>query len=94
MLSARTTAVTTPDAFDEPFHLALAFQIAGFAHTVATLWPISDPIALVLATDFYRYLTDGRPPAEALHQAIRACRANPATRDIPQLWASHVHFGP
>ncbi len=94
VLSACTTAVTARDTSDEPIHLASAFQLAGFAHTIATLWPISDAFAPTLTDHLYQRLTNGTPPADALHHTIRSLRANPHLRGSAHLWASHIHLGP
>ncbi|MEV4123299.1 CHAT domain-containing protein [Micromonospora sp. NPDC049645] len=91
-LSACTTGVVSPRLLNEPVHLASAFQIAGFVHAIATLWPISDAVAPSVAWHFYRNLRQGLPPAVALHHTTRAIRRRHPGR--PQLWASHLHFGP
>ncbi|MCX5116075.1 CHAT domain-containing protein [Micromonospora sp. NBC_00362] len=91
-LSACTTGVVSPRLLNEPVHLASAFQIAGFVHTIATLWPISDVLAPFVAWHLYRNLTRGLPPAVALHHTIHAVRKRHPHK--PQFWASHIHFGP
>ncbi len=94
VLSACTTAVTAQDTLDEPIHLASAFQLAGFAHTIATLWPISDTHAPMLTEHLYQQLVTGTPPSDALHHTTRWARANPDLHKAPHLWASHIHLGP
>ncbi|MER5887963.1 CHAT domain-containing protein [Streptomyces sp. NPDC001941] len=86
------------DLLDESIHLAGAFQLAGFPHVVATLWPIDDRLAVTIAESFYAQLAEGPSgpfdpdrSATALHHAIRAVRDRyPRT---PSLWASHLHTG-
>ena len=73
-------------------HLATAFHLAGFPHTVATLWEISDVLAPHVASRVYTALAEGGTPAWAVHDAVRRVRAR--YPDQPHLWASHVHFGP
>ena len=94
-LSACTTArpgVTLPD---ESIHLAAAFNLAGYRHVIATLWPIRDSVALKFATSFYTSLsgeciTDAL--AYRLQQSTHLLRAeSPRT---PSAWAPHIHIGP
>ncbi|WP_238009097.1 CHAT domain-containing protein [Dactylosporangium sp. AC04546] len=94
VLSSCTTAAVPLTSLDEPIHLASAFQLAGYPHTIATLWPISDAWAPTLARNLYRRLTVDTSPATALHETVRALRADRAVARRPELWASHVHFGP
>jgi tetratricopeptide (TPR) repeat protein len=90
-LSACDTATTPLSALDEAIHIAATFQLAGYPHTVATLWPISDLLAPDVAYRFYEALLDGATPAHAVHQAARGVREmHPGA---PHRWASHVHFG-
>lgn len=94
-LSACDTARTGAGAADETVHISSAFQLAGCAHVIATLWPVQDDIAYRLATDIYKALGDDPSrvsPAHAVHEAVRRLRDRyPAS---PLLWASHVHAGP
>lgn len=91
-LSACTTATGPERTLDEAIHMAAAFQLAGYAHTIATLWPISDLVAPDLAYHVYSAMATGVGPAQALHDATRILRA--AYAGLPELWASHLHFGP
>src|SRR2546429_5203398 len=93
-LSACSTAVTTEDLPDESIHIASAFQLAGYAHVIATLWRLNDYVAPELAEAIYRALNAGREPALAVHDAVRAMRDDPILGSMPQFWAAHVHFGP
>ncbi|MFJ8991266.1 CHAT domain-containing protein [Streptomyces sp. NPDC102279] len=80
---------------DESIHLASAFQLAGFRHVVASLWPLDDLVAADTADHFYRLMPD-TPSAEAaattLHRVIQRLRAEHPSR--PHLWASLIHSGP
>jgi CHAT domain-containing protein len=90
-LSACSTAYSGTDLADEAIGLASAFQVAGFRHVIATLWPVRDDRAAGFSRAIYGRIANGGPPALAVHQAVREIRAvNPAD---PQAWASHVHFG-
>jgi CHAT domain-containing protein len=93
-LSACTTATGSVRLLDESIHIASAFQLAGYPHVIATLWPINDFLAPELATDIHTALAHGTPPHVAVHHAVRDLRNRPAFRSHPEFWASHVHFGP
>jgi tetratricopeptide (TPR) repeat protein len=90
-LSACSTAYGGTGLLDEAIHLASAFQVAGFRHVIATLWPVGDMAALDHAEQIHARLKNGVDPALAVHQAVRAARS--ARPGAPSLWASHVHFG-
>lgn len=78
---------------DEPLSLAAAFQLAGFTHTVGTLWPIRDPVSAWAAREFYRHLSDpAGEPSVALHRTVLAMRRR--YRGRPTAWASLIHLGP
>lgn len=91
-LSACSTARGSAGLADEAIHIASAFQLAGYRHVVGTLWPIDDTTAAGVADGFYRRLTDGTSPADALHMVIRSMRDE--QRLIPSQWAAYVHAGP
>lgn len=99
-LSGCHTALGSFETPDEAEHLAGAFQATGYQHVIGTLWGAADHVAAQVATDFYGALAadqagqEARQPrvAEALHQAVRACKdAHPRQ---PFLWAPFVHLGP
>jgi hypothetical protein len=91
-LSACSTAYGGTHLPDESIHIASALQLAGFAHVIGTLWPISDAVAPEISTHIYRQVTAGTEPAVAVHHAVHAMRAEYPRH--PQLWASHIHLGP
>jgi hypothetical protein len=91
-LSACATARTGHRLADEAIQLAAGFQLAGYRHVVATLWPIGDLAAVRVAGDFYDVLAaDDAPPAVALHHS--ACRSRRLTPRQPSAWAAHMHSG-
>uniref|UniRef100_UPI0011774617 CHAT domain-containing protein n=1 Tax=Amycolatopsis kentuckyensis TaxID=218823 RepID=UPI0011774617 len=94
-LSACSTANPGITQADESLHLASAFQLAGFRHVIATLWPIADDFAATAAREIYRHL-DGTPSADnaalGVRQATLDLRAEYPER--PDLWASLIHNGP
>lgn len=101
-LSACETARTGPALSDESIHLGAAFQVAGYRHVVATLWPTYDNPALPVA--------DGRE-ASVPHRVYQAVRSTGGTDAVPavlhdqtrrmrdewpakpSLWAVYAHFG-
>lgn len=94
-LSACSTGHVGRRHADESIHLASAFQLAGFRHVVASLWPLADHVAADAADHFYRLMPD-TPSADAaptvLHRVVRDLRAEHPGR--PHLWASLIHSGP
>ena len=77
---------------DEVIHIASAFQLAGYADVIATMWPVADRVAVTLAETLYRGIADQHQPvAEALHLAVTQLRDHhPAN---PWLWANFFHAG-
>ncbi len=96
-LSACTTARPTQELADEAVHIASAFQLAGYAHVVGTLWPIDDSTAVSVADGVYQALArpgtgiDVSRAAPALHAATRQLRD--LRRETPSRWAGYVHAG-
>jgi len=91
-LSACSTARGGTTLPDEAIHISSAFQIAGYPHVIATLWPIADDVAADAAVDVHaRWAADG--PAHALHGTTRRLRDLYNGRS-PHLWAAHIHTGP
>ncbi|GAA2596798.1 CHAT domain-containing protein [Streptomyces lienomycini] len=101
VMSACETARGGGELADESIHITSAFQLAGYAHAVGTLWPVHDAVAVRVTRLLYGELrtegADGAPglddtrTAHALHQAILRCRTTFAAS--PSLWAAHVHAG-
>lgn len=94
-LSACSTGQVGWRHADESIHLASAFQLAGFRHVIASLWPLDDRTAATAAERFYA-LMPAAPSAEhapnALHAVTRELRA--ALPDRPHVWAPLIHSGP
>jgi CHAT domain-containing protein len=94
-LSACSTAHHGWQHADESIHLASAFQLAGYRHVIASLWPVSDATAADAAHAFYDRLP-GSPSANDAAMVLRA-----VTRELrdrhpgrPDLWAPFIHSGP
>ncbi len=91
-LSACSTGEVSATLPDEVIHIASAFQLAGYADVIATMWQVPDRVAVTLAETVYRGITDQRQPvAEALHQTVTRLRDRyPAD---PWRWANFFHAG-
>ena len=96
-LSACSTAgVEAKSLADECLHLNSAFQVAGFAHVIGSLWPADDNVCVRLAESFYSSLTkvgtkhSNRAVAEALRNAVLDIRLE--SQDF-RLWAPFIHLG-
>ncbi|WP_367129148.1 CHAT domain-containing protein [Saccharothrix sp. HUAS TT1] len=82
---------------DEAIHTAAALRMAGFRHTIATLWSVHDRAAQRVTRGFYELVreADGLDPtdaATALHRAVAVLRDRYPTNPI--VWAPFVHDGP
>ncbi|MDN3024997.1 CHAT domain-containing protein [Streptomyces sp. S.PB5] len=99
-LSTCATARSGPPRLaDEALHLSSAFQLAGYRHVIATLWPITDESALFAARMFYQRVARQAPhslsdttAADALHDTVRALRDSLGAQQ-PWKWAAHLHSG-
>ncbi len=97
-LSACETAQLADDHLaDEGINLVSAFQLAGYAHVIGTLWEVNDDVAATIAAGVYQSIAepdgtlDTTSTAEVLHHVVRNIRDNMAT--TPSLWAAHIHAG-
>lgn len=93
-LSCCEGAVPGTEVPDEPLHLALAFQIAGYRNTIATLWPVGDFGAAEVARAIYQRLRPGEAaggdgPARALREVVLKLR----DQYPGEIWAAYVHAG-
>ncbi|RPA90780.1 hypothetical protein L873DRAFT_1820501 [Choiromyces venosus 120613-1] len=83
---------------DEVIHLASAFQLAGFSHTLANLWETEDEASSEVARDFYNLLFQDRENvddhyrvAAAFHEAVKRVRDKRPNNYLG--WAPFVHTG-
>ncbi len=90
VLSGCETAVSDPDAGDEALGLVRAFQLAGAARVVGSLWPVDDGATAWLMSVFHAGLAAGRGAAAALNAAQREVRAS---HDDPYGWAGFMVHG-
>ena len=94
-LSACSTYQGGSALADEAIHLGSAFQLAGYRHVIATLWPTLDsPPARRIAESVHRD-TAGKvglaSTASALQRAVR--RQRDRAPDAPSIWAAYIHGG-
>ncbi|CUS11439.1 unnamed protein product, partial [Tuber aestivum] len=83
---------------DEVIHLASAFQLAGFSHTLANLWETDDHASSEVARDFYHLLFQNQENGDghnlvsaAFHKAVKKCRDRKPGDFLT--WAPFVHTG-
>ena len=88
VLSACRTALGGAGLFDEAIHLGAAFQLIGYRHVVATLWPVHDLTSPEVTTAMWR---DPQHAAEAVHRVVRDLRDRHWHN--PTAWAAFVHLG-
>ena len=90
-LSACETAVSEITVIDEAINLASAFQLAGFRHVIATLWPIRDDIAIQAARQIWPTAKDSGGPAASVDYAVADLRRKYPRQ--PSIWAAYIHSG-
>jgi CHAT domain-containing protein len=90
---------------DEEIHMAGAFQLAGFASVIGTLWQISDRYSRFVAEYVYGTMAAGgdlldvQKAAYGLHCGLRDMREKTRLRgdetepDDPMAWAPYKHIG-
>ncbi|KAH8154785.1 uncharacterized protein LAJ45_01316 [Morchella importuna] len=98
-LSACSTANNAATQLaDEIIHIASGFQLAGFNHVLATMWPAESAVCTEIAVAFYRALFDGSGGEEGHLRVGRAMReAVLGVRErhplLPRKWAPFIHLG-
>jgi hypothetical protein len=102
-LSACSTANNQHELLgNEAIHLASGFQLAGFAHVIATLWNANDRLCARISQNFWQNLVHNSPHSNssvggheqvsrALHKALKTVKEE--HWDEPLLWAPFAHFG-
>jgi CHAT domain-containing protein len=90
--ACRTALSSATELEDEAIALTSAFQVAGFARVVGTLWNAEDHVAFEVATAFYEGMGgDIGRAAEALHSAVSEQRRK--HHNEPSMWASYIYTG-
>lgn len=97
VVPACETAGSGGRLIDQAATLLAALQVAGFRHTVGSVWPVADLVAEQATELFYAALRSTPPDASdagrALHETVRELRTRYGEFD-PYAWAGFVHFGP
>lgn len=86
---------------DEAIHIASGFQLAGFTHVVAAMWPSESRFCREISVDFYRSLFDGkehhgigeghRKLRIAFYEAVK--KVQKKYPNHPLKWAPFIHMG-
>lgn len=92
VLSACETGLGAVHEGEGIYGLRRAFQEAGVANVVTSLWEVSDEGTQALMTAMYSRLLDGVPPREALRQAQRELMADERW-GYPYIWAAFTLVG-
>lgn len=94
--SACSTAQISPELAHEPVHFGVAASLAGYAHSVLTLWPVRDDpeIADAVYAGVLRAMSwpMDASTAAAVHDANRVMRKRSA--NAIHRWAATIHQGP
>ncbi|QIJ64437.1 CHAT domain-containing protein [Streptomyces sp. JB150] len=96
-LAACDTARGRAHLTDQAMHLAGGMQAVGFAHVIASFWPLQSYASLAATQAFYTSLPRGTAVshdavARAVDHAVRLAREN--SPDRPSWWAALHHIGP
>ncbi len=70
-----------------------AFLAAGARGAVVALWRVEDRSAADFMREFYRRLSDGAAPAEALRDLRKSWMSDRGERSHPSRWASFIQVG-
>ncbi len=93
-LSCCEGAVPGTEVPDEPLHLALAFQIAGYRNVIATFWSVGDRGAAEVARRIYlRLRRDESLGADVAARALRDVVLELRDRYPDEIWAAYLHAG-
>ncbi|KAG9122725.1 hypothetical protein FRC07_000766 [Ceratobasidium sp. 392] len=97
-LSACQTAQGDEAVTNEGIHLAGGMLIAGYSSVIASLWPINDKDAPLVADKVYERLfrsevPDSKQAARALHYAVKCLREKIGEEKLDS-WVPYIHMGP
>lgn len=93
-LSACNTGVGTIKKGEGAMSVARGFAFAGCPNIAMTLWPISDQATQVLMENFYIYLMQGYPKAEALRKAkLSFLDTGEGLICVPYFWSGLILVG-
>ncbi len=93
-LSACNTGVGAIKKGEGAMSVARGFAFAGCPNIAMTLWPISDQATQVLMENFYIYLMQGIPKAEALRRAkLSFLDTGEGLICVPYFWSGLILVG-
>lgn len=93
-LSACNTGVGAIQKGEGAMSVARGFAYAGCPNIAMTLWPVSDQATQILMENFYRYLMQGIPKAEALQRAkLGFLDAGKGLICTPYFWSGLILVG-
>lgn len=84
----------SPVLSDEAIRLGSAFQIAGYHHVMATLWPVGDRQAASMPDRIYQAIREVGSTSivpVTLHDEVRRMRDRWPGK--PSIWAVYAHSG-
>ncbi|KAI8959632.1 CHAT domain-containing protein [Daldinia sp. FL1419] len=103
-LSACSTGANSAERLhDESINLMTACQLAGFRHTIGSLWDVYDVYSVDAAREFYKVFGnsksfDDEAVTLGVHSAARYVRhlTNNTSQNEgdPFAWAAYIHMGP
>lgn len=93
-LSACNTGVGTIQKGEGAMSVARGFAYAGCPNIAMTLWPVSDQATQILMEDFYKFLMQGVPKAEALRKAkLNFLEVGNGVVCLPFFWSGLILVG-
>lgn len=93
-LSACNTGVGTIQKGEGAMSVARGFAYAGCPNIAMTLWPVSDQATQILMENFYTYLMQGMPKAQALQYAkLNFLDAGSGLICVPYFWSGLILVG-
>ncbi|THH37900.1 CHAT domain-containing protein [Neolewinella litorea] len=92
VLAACATSTGFKQAGEGTFSLRRSFHLAGVPDVISSLYDIPAAATVAVLKSFYRQLASGSPPATALAEAQRTCRAGKLSQRYanPRYWAGLV----
>ncbi|KAG8781499.1 hypothetical protein FRC12_021846 [Ceratobasidium sp. 428] len=96
-LSACETAMGDEGIPDEAVHLAAGMLMSGYRTVIATMWPIHDSDAPIIAGRFYSQILENDIPntdksAKSLHKAVEHLRSKTGEQEFWR-WVPYIHMG-
>ena len=95
VMSACQSGLGDVSSSGDVFGLQRGFKMAGVKSLIMSLWKINDEATLMLMSQFYANLQDGKNIVNAFNEARKTLREmNDGEYDSPQYWAAFVLLDP